>query len=129
MLQDEKERRQEELKQKAQEEIEAMQFSKNTEKTKALFIETVNQKLKFDLNKLDEEFETKKREKQKTNLDDELKFLQLRSEALIQGTIEFFKNQREILKIAEKKELANLEDKAIKEKMTIEQIEKEKLSN
>jgi hypothetical protein len=128
MLQDEKERRQEELKQKAQEEIEAMQFSKNTEKTKALFIETVNQKLKFDLNKLDEEFETKKREKQKTNLDDELKFLQLRSEALIQGTIEFFKNQREILKVAEKRELANLEDKAIKEKMTIEQIEKEKLA-
>jgi hypothetical protein len=128
MIEDEKRRRQEELKQKAQEEIEAMQFSKNTEKTKALFIETVNKKLKFDLDKLDEEFETKKREKQKTNLDDELKFLQLRSEALIQGTIEFFKNQREILKVAEKKELANLEDKAIKEKMTIEQIEKEKLA-
>jgi hypothetical protein len=75
-----------------------------------------------------EETNQKLRDKNIKKLEDELKFLQIRGEALREGTKSFFNNQRDILKAAEKKELADLEDKAIKEKLTIEQIEKEKLA-
>jgi hypothetical protein len=80
------------------------------------------------IQKLDDEDAQNKRDKNLKRLDDELKFLQIRGDALMEGTKSFFDNQRAILKAAEKKELADLEDRGIKEKLTIEQIEAEKLN-
>ena len=80
------------------------------------------------IQKLDDDDAQNKRDKNLKRLDDELKFLQIRGEALREGTKSFFDNQRALLKAAEKKELADLEDRGIKEKLTIEQIEAEKLN-
>lgn len=74
------------------------------------------------IQKLDDEDAQNKRDKNLKRLDDELKFLQIRGDALIEGTKRFYDNQRAILKTAEKKELADLEDRAIKEKLTEQQI-------
>ena len=81
-----------------------------------------------DIQKLDDDDAQKKRDSNLKKLDDELKFLQIKGEALREGTRSYFENQRAILKAAEKKEFADLADKAIKEKLTTEQVEKEKLA-
>jgi hypothetical protein len=74
------------------------------------------------LQKLDDDDAQNKRDKNLKRLDDELKFLQIRGDALIEGTKSFYNNQRAILKAAEQKEFADLEDRAIKEKLTEQQI-------
>jgi len=103
-------------------------FKKQTleEQNKILF--ALEKRYKEDLQKLDDDDAQDKRDKNLKKLDDELKFLQIRADALREGTKSFFDNQRAILKAAEKKELADLEDRGIKEKLTIEQIEAEKLN-
>ena len=75
-----------------------------------------------------EETNQKLRDANIKKLEDELRFLQIRGEALREGTKSFFDNQRDLLKAAEKREIADLEDRAIKEKLTEEQIGKEKLA-
>ena len=60
-------------------------------------------------------------EKRLKDLDDELRFLQIRQEAIRAGTKAFFDGQREILEVSEKREIAAAEGKekeitAIKEK-------------
>ena len=82
--------------------------------------------LKQDLQKLDDDDAQDKRDKNLKKLEDELKFLQIRGEALIEGTKRFYDNQRAILKAAEKKELADLEDRGIKEKLSKKEIERER---
>jgi hypothetical protein len=74
------------------------------------------------IQKLDDDDAQDKRDKNLKRLDDELKFLQIRGDALIEGTKQFYDNQRAILKVAEKKELADLADRAIKEVLTEQQI-------
>lgn len=103
-------------------------FQKETLERKISILMALEKAFNQDIEKLDEDDAQKNRDKNLKKLDDELKFLQIKSEALREGTKSFFDNQRAILKAAEKKELADLEDKAIKEKLTIEQIEKEKLA-
>jgi hypothetical protein len=78
------------------------------------------------IQKLDDEDAQDKRDKNLKRLDDELRLLDVKNKALIEGTKTYFKNQRDILEAANKKELADLEDRAIKEKLTVEQIAKEK---
>jgi hypothetical protein len=97
-------------------------FKKQTleEQIKILF--ALEKRYKEDLQKLDDDDAQNKRDKNLKRLDDELKFLQIRGDALIEGTKRFYDNQRAILKTAEKKELADLEDRAIKEKLTEQQI-------
>jgi hypothetical protein len=101
-------------------------FKKQTleEQNKILF--ALEKRYKEDLQKLDDDDAQDKRDKNLKKLDDELKFLQIRADALREGTKSFFDNQRAILKAAEKKELADLEDRGIKEKLSKEQIEREK---
>jgi hypothetical protein len=57
-------------------------------------------KIDDDKNKQDQDDRLKK-------LDDELKFLQIKGEALMQGTKAFYENQRAILKASEERELAD----------------------
>jgi uncharacterized spore protein YtfJ len=78
------------------------------------------------IQKLDDEDAQDKRDKNLKRLDDELRLLDVKNKALIEGTKTYFKNQRDILEAANKKELADLQDRAIKEKLTAEQIKDEK---
>jgi len=104
------------------------EFQKQSTEEKIRILLLLEKGLKQDLQKLDDDEAQKGRDKNLKRLTDELNFLQIRGDALREGTKSFFDNQRAILKAAEKKELADLEDRGIKEKLTIEQIEAEKLN-
>lgn len=78
------------------------------------------------IQKLDDDEAQKGRDKNLKRLDDDLKLLDVKNKALIQGTKGFFDNQRAILLAANQKELADLADKAIKEKLTKQQVKDEK---
>lgn len=82
--------------------------------------------LNNDLTAIDDKKAQEDREKQLKKLDDDLKFLQLKGETMRAGTKSFYDNQREILLAAEKREMQDLDDKAIKEKMTAEEVERQK---
>lgn len=116
---------------KLQDDIKALQedtnFQKQSLEDKIRILMALEKAFNQDIQKLDDDDAQDKRDKNLKKLDDELRFLQIRGDALREGTISFFDNQRALLKAAEKKELADLEDRGIKEKLTIEQIEAEKL--
>jgi hypothetical protein len=121
MIKDEKTRRQEELKQKAEEDIESLENSKASEEKKAQAIAIIRKKLKFDLEQLDEDIKKKENDTLNERLDKELKFLEVRQQAITKGTLSFFDSQREILLKSQEKELAQLDlteaqKTAIKEK-------------
>jgi hypothetical protein len=78
------------------------------------------------IQKLDDDDAQDKRDKNLKRLDDELRLLDIKNKALIEGTKTYFNNQRAILKAANEKELADLADRAIKEKLTAIQIANEK---
>lgn len=103
-------------------------FQKQSLEEKIRILMALEKGFKNDIQKLDDDEAAKTRDKASKKLDDELKFLQIRGDALREGTKSFFNNQREILKTAEKKELKDLEDRAIAEKLTTEQVEAEKLA-
>ena len=103
-------------------------FQKETLERKITILMALEKAFNQDIQKLDDDDAQKGRDKNLKKLDDELKFLQIKGEALRQGTKSFFDNQRAILKTAEKKELADLEDKAAKEKMSAEKLAAEKLA-
>jgi predicted PurR-regulated permease PerM len=103
-------------------------FQKQSLEDKIRILMALEKGYKNDIQKLDDDDAEKSRDKNLKKLDDELKFLQIKGEALKEGTKSFYNNQRDILKTAEKKELADLDEKAIKEKLTIEQVEREKLA-
>jgi hypothetical protein len=103
-------------------------FQKQSLEDKIRILLALEKAFNQDIDKLNEDDAQKNRDRNLKKLDDELRFLQIRGEALREGTKSFFDNQRALLKAAEKKELADLEDRAIKEKLTEEQIGKEKLA-
>jgi len=117
---------------KYEDDVEALQkdanFQKQSLEEKIRILMALEKGFKQDIQKLDDDDAAKTREKASKKLDDELKFLQIRGEALREGTKQFFNNQRDILKTAEKKELNDLKDRAIAEKLTTEQVEAEKLA-
>lgn len=65
--------------------------------------------LNQDLKKIDDDKAKEDQDKRIKKLDDELKFLQIKGEALRAGTKAYFENQQAILDAAEKKELENTE--------------------
>jgi hypothetical protein len=103
-------------------------FQKETLERKITILMALEKAFNQDIQKLDDDDAQKGRDKNLKKLDDELRFLQIKGEALRQGTKSFFDNQRAILKTAEKKELADLEDRAAKEKMSAEKLAAEKLA-
>ena len=103
-------------------------FQKQSLEDKIKILLALEKAFNQDIEKLDEDEAQNNREKNIKKLEDELKFLQIKGDALREGTKSYFDNQRAILKAAEQKELADLADKAIKEKLTTEQVEKEKLA-
>lgn len=103
-------------------------FQKQSLEEKIRILMALEKGFKNDIQKLDDDEAAKTRDKASKKLDDELKFLQIRGDALREGTKSFFNNQREILKKSEQKELNDLKDKAIAETLTTEQVEAEKLA-
>jgi hypothetical protein len=103
-----------------------LNFQKETLENKIRILMALEKAYKNDLEKLDSEELAKNRESALKKLDDELRFLQIRGEAIIQGTREYFNNLRTISQKSEERELKSLDDRAIKEKLTTEQIEAEK---
>jgi hypothetical protein len=101
-------------------------FQKETLENKIRILLALEKAYKNDLEKLDTDENQKNRENALKRLDDELRFLQIRGEAIIQGTREYFENLRTISKKSEERELKSLDDRAIKEKLTTEQVEAEK---
>ena len=83
----------------------------------------MNATLAAGIKRIDDAKEKEDVEKRIKKLDDELKFLQIKGEALMAGTKEFYENQRAILNAAEQRELADKElteaqKTAIEEKYT-----------
>ena len=103
-------------------------FQKETLERKIAILLALEKGYKNDIQKLDDDEATKTRESASKKLEDQLKFLQIRGEALIEGTKQFYNNQRDILKVAQEKELKDLEDRAIKEKLTEQEIADAKLA-
>lgn len=69
----------------------------------------LNAALAAGIKKIDDDKDKEDQDKRLKKLDDELKFLQIKGEALRVGTEEYYENQRAILDAAEKRELENLE--------------------
>jgi hypothetical protein len=67
----------------------------------------LNSALAAGIKKIDDDKEKEDQDKRLKKLDDELKFLQIKGETLMQGTKAFYENQRAILKAAEERELAD----------------------
>jgi hypothetical protein len=101
-------------------------FQKETLENKIRILMALEKAYKNDLEKLDNDENQKNRESKLKKLDDELRFLQIRGEAVVKGTREYFNNLRTISKKAEERELQDLDNRAITEKLTAEQVEREK---
>lgn len=69
----------------------------------------LNAALAAGIKKIDDDKDKEDQDKRLKKLDDELKFLQIKGEALRVGTEAYYENQRAILDAAEKRELENLE--------------------
>ena len=67
----------------------------------------LNAALAAGIKKIDDDKEKEDQDKRLKKLDDELRFLQIKGEALMQGTKAFYENQRAILNAAEQRELAD----------------------
>jgi hypothetical protein len=82
------------------------QFKKYSAEEQARILALVDEKVRTDKAKLDDDERKKNHEKRLKDLDDELKFLQIRGEAIMKGTGEYFDNLRAISDLSEKRELA-----------------------
>ena len=67
----------------------------------------LNSTLAAGIKKIDDDKDKKDKDDRLKKLDDELRFLQIKGETLMQGTKAFYENQRAILKAAEERELAD----------------------
>jgi hypothetical protein len=103
-------------------------FQKQSLEDKIRILLALEKAFDNDIQKLDDDEAAKNKKKASTRLADELRLLQIKGEALRQGTKSFFDNQRAILKAAEKQEIADLEAKGAEEKKTVKEIEEEKLA-
>ena len=127
MILDEYEKQKEILNDAAEQEKLAVQKSIANTDVKAKAIKTIEQKLAFDLAKL--KLDTMKKESQLNleRLDEELRFLQIRQESIVEGTIQFYDAQRDILHKSFERELAAIDDKLLNEKIKEEDAERQKL--
>ena len=127
MILDEYEKQKEILNDAAEQEKLAVQKSIANTDVKAKAIKTIEQKLAFDLAKL--KLDTMKKESQLNlqRLDEELRFLQIRQESIVEGTIQFYDAQRDILHKSFERELAAIDDKLLNEIIKEDEAEKQKI--
>jgi hypothetical protein len=126
MIKDEYEKDKTLLQEKADDEIEAVGKSIATEEYKSKAIAAIKAKLKFDIEKLDEDTAQKARDKEIKGVDEALKFLQIKKEGMVAGTKSYFKTQEEIQNASYIKERLDLEDALAKKEISVEEAEKRK---
>jgi hypothetical protein len=128
MIEDDYERQKKILQDAFEEERRVIIFeSKASQLIRAQAAYALQQKLDFDLEKLRKDKMKKDSQLRLEELDEELKFLQIKQEAITQGTIQFYDAQRDILQKSLNRELAAIDDKLLNEKIKEEDAEKQKL--
>ena len=85
------------------------------------------EKLQFDLLKLKLDKMKKDSQLDLERLDEELRFLQIRQESITAGTIQFYDAQREILYKSFERELADIDNKLLNEKIKEDEAERQKI--
>lgn len=114
-------KREEDLRRQLEDLEEDKTFIKLSEEEKEKIRQFVRQKYAVENRQIEKDRAKEDKDERLKKLDDELRFLQIRGEAIREGTKAFFDNQRAILDAAEKRELEAVEDNekektAIKEK-------------
>ena len=127
MVLDEYEKQKLILKDAADQEIYAVKKSIANADLKAKAIKTIEDKLAFDLAKLKLDMLKKDSQLNLERLDEELRFLQIRQESIVEGTIQFYDAQRDILYKSFERELAAIDDKLLNEKIKEDEAERQKL--
>ena len=127
MILDEYEKQKQILKDAADQEIYAVKKSIANADLKAKAIKTIEDKLAFDLVKLKLDKLKKDSQLDLERLDEELRFLQIRQESIVEGTIQFYDAQRDILYKSFERELAAIDDKLLNEKIKEDEAERQKL--
>ena len=112
MIEDEYERQKKILQDTFEEERRIITFeSKANYGMRAKAVYELEQKLNFDLEKLKKDKMKKDSQLRLQDLDEELKFLQIKQESITDGTIQFYDAQRNILEKSLARELAAIDDK------------------
>lgn len=111
-------------------------FKKKSAEEQARILALVDEKARQDKQKLDDDDAKKQNEKKLKDLDDQLKFLQIKGEAITKGTKAYYDNLRDISAKAEERELAATglteeEKTAIKQKYAAQRkdIDKQELNS
>ena len=128
MIEDEYERQKKILQDTFEEERRIITFeSKANYGMRAKAVYELEQKLNFDLEKLKKDKMKKDSQLRLQDLDEELKFLQIKQESITDGTIQFYDAQRNILEKSLARELAAIDDKLLNEKIKEDEAERQKL--
>ena len=85
-----------------------LEFQKKSKEEQTRILKDMEISKNNDIAKIDDDAEQKRKEKRLKELDDELKFLQIKGEVLMQGTRAYYENQRAILLLAKKRELEDV---------------------
>jgi len=117
-IEDETERSKQSRRDKYREDLIALEadirFIKESEGSKAFIRQNLLDVLNRDLTKIEDDDKKKKKDARLKELDDELKFLQVKGEGLAVGTASYYDNQFEILRVANQKEVLEAEGNAAK---------------
>ena len=100
------------------------EFIKKSEAEKAEIRRTVTQIYNNDIAKINETARNKEIESEEQANLKKLRLLELQGQGLIQGTLAYFENRREVLKTSEAQELNDLTNQLNKGKLTKEEYEK-----
>jgi hypothetical protein len=90
-----------------------LEFQKKSKEEQTRILKDMEISKNNDIAKIDADAEQKRRDARLKELDDELKFLQIKGEVLMQGTRAYYENQRAILMLAKKRELEDIKLKIL----------------
>jgi len=85
-----------------------LEFQKKSKEEQTQILKDMEISKNNDIAKIDADAEQKRKDARLKELDDELKFLQIKGEVLMQGTRAYYENQRAILLLAKKRELEDV---------------------
>lgn len=121
----EKQKRDEDLKRQIEDLEQDKEFVKKSEEEKERIRELIRKKFALQEQEVIRENKKKENEDAVNALDDQLRFLQLKGESLIEGTRAYYQNLRDITFKAEEREIAEAKKVAFEKKKTEEELQKE----
>ena len=121
----EKQKRDEDLKRQIEDLEQDKEFVKRSEEEKEKIRELIRKKFAIQEQEVIRENKKKENEDAVNALDDQLRFLQLKGESLIEGTRAYYQNLRDITFKAEEREIAEAKKVAFEKKKTEEELQKE----